>query len=413
MSGDERNGDAAPLPLPPKEEPEALELRGAPRPVARFRKGMIVAITAAVSAGVIAVTWVALEPAGLKIAAGGKDEGEPLRKGSPDALANAPATYGDVPRLGPPLPGDLGRPILDHARGAGTPPLMATEAPAPGADAARASAEAERQRHLAEIEAARRSPVGVQLANRASGSESAASAAAPPATAEAPAANAAAAPVPSAQQHKIDFAKSASGARDGHALEGSPSAWTLSAGTIIPASLITGLDSDLPGAVFAQVTENVRDSATGRTILVPQGARLVGSYDSVVAYGQKRALVVWQRIIFPDGSSIQLDNTPATDRAGYAGLEDRVDFHTWRLLKGVGLSTLLGVGTQVGLGSSESDLVRAIRESAQQNGARAGEQITVKNLEVQPTLRVRPGVRVLAVIQKDLVLRPWKGVVGG
>jgi type IV secretion system protein VirB10 len=129
----------------------------------------------------------------------------------------------------------------------------------------------------------------------------------------------------------------------------------------------------------------------------------------VVAYGQLRALLVWTRIVLPDGSSVRLDNMPATDTSGYAGLEDRVDSHTWQLLKGVALSTLLGVGTQLSLGSSESDLVRAIRESAQQNAAHAGDQITSRNLDVQPTIKVRPGWPVRVIVNKDLVLQPWRG----
>jgi type IV secretion system protein VirB10 len=183
----------------------------------------------------------------------------------------------------------------------------------------------------------------------------------------------------------------------------------LSAGTVIPASLITGLTSDLPGMVLAQVTENVSDSATGRTVLIPQGSRLIGSYDNVVAFGQSRALLVWQRIILPDGTSISLDNMPATDLSGYVGVKDRVDFHTWRLLKGIALSTLLGVGSELSLGSAESDLVRAVRESTQQNASRAGDRITARNLDVQPTLTVRPGWPVRGVVHKDLVLRPWRG----
>src|SRR3546814_3969092 len=110
----------------------------------------------------------------------------------------------------------------------------------------------------------------------------------------------------------------------------------------------------------------VYDSVTGRSLLIPQGARLIGSYDSVVAFGQSRALVVWQRIILPDGSSIRIDNVPATDTQGYVGLSDKIDRHTWQLLKGVALSTLLGVGTELGWGDGESELVRAIRESTQQ-----------------------------------------------
>lgn len=180
------------------------------------------------------------------------------------------------------------------------------------------------------------------------------------------------------------------------------------AGSVIAASLITGLNSDLPGLVTAQVTENVYDTVTGRTLLIPQGSRLVGSYDSVVAFGQSRALLVWQRIILPDGSSIQIDNLPATDAAGYAGLEDRVDYHTWRLLKGVALSTLLGVGTELTL-DDESDLVRAVRESSQQSASQAGQQIVTKNLNIQPTVTVRPGWPLRVIVHSDLTLRPWAG----
>jgi type IV secretion system protein VirB10 len=181
------------------------------------------------------------------------------------------------------------------------------------------------------------------------------------------------------------------------------------AGTVIAASLITGLNSDLPGLVTAQVTENVHDSVTGRALLIPQGSRLMGSYDSVVVFGQSRALVVWQRIILPDGSSIRIDNVPATDTQGYAGLADRIDRHTWQLLKGVALSTLLGVGTELGWGNSESDLVRAVRDSAPQGGARAGDQIVARGLDVQPTLKVRPGWPLRIVVHKDIVLPgPWQ-----
>ncbi|RXR28538.1 TrbI/VirB10 family protein [Sphingobium fluviale] len=193
-----------------------------------------------------------------------------------------------------------------------------------------------------------------------------------------------------------------------HAVKPPPSPYTLMAGSVIVASLITGINSDLPGLVTAQVTENAYDSATGRILLVPQGARLIGSYDSVVAFGQRRALIVWQRIILPDGSSLRIDNVPATDAAGYAGLADKVDFHTWALLKGVALATLLGVGTELTV-TGESDLVQAIRESTQQNVARAGDQITRANLDIQPTIRIRPGAPVRLVVHKDLVLAPWNG----
>ena len=161
--------------------------------------------------------------------------------------------------------------------------------------------------------------------------------------------------------------------------------------------------------VLAQVTENVRDSATGRAILVPQGARLIGKYDSAVAFGQRRALLIWSRIVFPDGSSIELDHMPATDASGYSGITDGVDSHSWQLLKGIAMSTLLGVGTQLSIGGSGSDLVRALRESTQENAAHAGDQITSRNLEIQPTIVVRPGWPVRALVNKDLVLEPWRG----
>ncbi|EKF16990.1 conjugation TrbI family protein [Nitratireductor pacificus pht-3B] len=120
-------------------------------------------------------------------------------------------------------------------------------------------------------------------------------------------------------------------------------------------------------------------------------------------------MTIWQRILLPDGSSIKIDNLPATDTAGYAGLEDKVDFHTWRLIKGIALATLLGVGTELSLGQDESDLVRAIRESTQQNVNRAGQRITEKNLNIQPTITVRPGWPLRVIVHKDVLLRPFRG----
>jgi type IV secretion system protein VirB10 len=397
--------DQTPIP-PPKEDPEALVLRGRPRPAVRFRRGLIVGTTGAVAAALVTLSWLALQPPSFRKAATAVGSVESASKSGADALANVPSNYGDVPRLGPPLPGDLGRPILEHQRSLKEP--GPAETMAAEAEQARAAADAERQRLAVAKQAARTSPVLVQLAGGASASPAELperAQAEAPAGQGAPASNA-----PAAQQRKIGFARSSSdGDINPRELSAAPSPWTLSAGTLIPASLLTGLNSDLPGTVLAQVTENVRDSATGRTILIPQGARLIGSYDSVVAYGQRRALVVWTRIVLPDGSSVRLDNMPATDSSGYAGLADKVDSHTWALLKGIALSTLLGVGTQLSLGSSESDLVRAIRESTQQNAAHAGDRITSRNLDVQPTIKVRPGWPVRVLVNKDLAVQPWRG----
>jgi type IV secretory pathway VirB10-like protein len=395
--------------VPPKADPETLVLRGSPGRVVRFRRGAVIALAALGSTAIVGTAWVALKPAAFRVVAGGDDRSDAGAKAPTDALADAPKSYGDVPQLGPPLPGDLGRPILEHQRAIGA------IIPPAGPNQAAQAAEAERQRLEAERKAARESGVMVQV----SGARASAAGGAPVSVAASPAtATTEANPRialdperdPGGQQRKADFLAGKDGGGDvnPHALEAAPSPWTLSAGSVIAASLITGLNSDLPGLVTAQVTQNAYDSVTGRTLLIPQGARLIGSYDSVVAFGQKRALLVWQRIILPDGSSVRIDNVPATDMAGFAGLSDKVDMHTWQLLKGVALSTLLGVGTELSFGSSESDLVRAIRESAQQSGTRAGDQMVTRNLNIQPTLRVRPGWSLRVVVHKDIVLRPWR-----
>lgn len=127
----------------------------------------------------------------------------------------------------------------------------------------------------------------------------------------------------------------------------------------------------------------------------------------MVAFGQSRALVVWQRIVFPDGSSIDI-NAPASDPSGYTGLSDKVDYHTWTLLKGVVLSTMLGVGAELQF-SGNGDIVNALRQSAEQNVSRAGDQLTSRNLSIQPTITVRPGAAVRLLVDQDLVLKPWKG----
>lgn len=391
----------------PKEDPETLVLRGRPRPVIRFRRGLIITLSATATVALVGLAWVALEPPSFRLA-GQADVPELASKAAADGIADAPASYADVPQLGPPLPGDLGGPILkqQHKLGRGA---------AGEGDAIVAEAGADRQRQaeqrLAEqAEAARSSAVLVRLASSAPATHEQRSIRSAEIPVAEPASGASAAPPTGAgQQRKIDFAGSPSGDTNPHPLQSPPSPWTLTAGTVIPASLITGLNSDLPGIVLAQVTEQVRDSATGTAVLVPQGSRLIGSYDSMVAFGQKRALIVWQRIVFPDGSSVRLDNVPAADLAGYAGLEDKVDFHEWRLLKGIALSTLLGVGSELGIGGDDGDLVRALRESAQTNGARAGEAIVSRNLDVQPTLTVRPGWPVRAILHKDVVLKPWRG----
>lgn len=406
-----------------KANPEALVLRANPRRVVRFKRGVIIGGAAAGSLAIAGIAWMALGPKTLhRIAA---DEKAITDRRTPvDAVANLPGNYGEVapgiPVLGPPLPGDLGRPILERQRelaegGA----IMPTDPAAPPAmTPEEQAAEAERQRIAAQAHQAREAGVMVQSSGRAAAAVVTSGAAATASTPEAADDTVQAGRLAldperdqNAQQRKLDFVgQSASGGiYNAHVLQTPASPHQVMAGSVIAASLITGLNSDLPGMVIAQVTEPVFDTVTGRTMLIPQGSRLIGSYDSVVAFGQSRALLVWQRIILPDGSSIQIDNLPATDAAGYAGLSDKVDFHTWRLLKGAALSTLLGVGTELSFGNDEGDLVRAIRQSTQQSASQAGQQIVAKNLNTQPTITVRPGWPLRIVVHKDIVLRPWGG----
>jgi type IV secretory pathway VirB10-like protein len=383
-----------------KLDPAALALRVRPRRAVRFRREVIVALAAATSLGVAAVAWFALQPASFRFAAAPEEAPKQAAR-TPEVLAGAPGSYDEVPKLGPRLPGDLGGPILKRRReqevasGLDTLPAGDREAAAQRAAEARAS----------EVAAARQS--GVMMSIGAARRQA-------PQGEGGKAGDIGAADTPGAA-----FAGSGPGlailAAEGdpqdvspHRIRAAASPWILSSGSVIAASLVTGLDSDTPGLVVAQVSQNAYDSITGRTLLVPQGARLVGRYDRVLAFGQSRALVVWQRLVFPDGASIRIDNLPASDAAGYAGLADKVDYHSWSLLKGIGLSTLLGVGTELGFGDGESELVRAFREAAQQSGARAGDRIAEKNLDIPPTIRVRPGWPLRVVVHKDLVLKPWR-----
>lgn len=404
--------EVSPVP-PPKVDPETMVLRGIPARVVRFRRGAIIALAALGSAGIAGTAWVAFKPFSSRTAVENEARADVAARPPAEVLAGAPKSYGDVPQLGPPLPGDLGRPFLRHTRAM---TAVMPDAPEEAVQRTGQTTEVDRQRRDAERKAVLESSVMMKLSGSTSqntlrsevGTNIPGIALARDATNGGVASDAV--DDPNRQQRKLDFIDQRDPRDDinPHALTPAASPWILTAGSVIAASLITGLNSDLPGLVTAQVTENAYDSVTGRTLLIPQGSRLVGGYDSVVAFGQSRALVVWQRIILPDGSSIRIDNVPATDMAGYAGLADKVDLHGWQLLKGVALSTLLGVGTELSFDSRESDLVRAIRESAQQSGGRAGDQIVMKNLGVQPTLRVRPGWPLRVVVHKDIILRPWR-----
>ena len=184
------------------------------------------------------------------------------------------------------------------------------------------------------------------------------------------------------------------------------SPYTVMAGTLIPATLVTGINSDLPGQVIGQVTENVHDTVSGRYLLIPQGSKLIGTYDARQSYGDKRAFVTWSRLIFPNGNSVSLANMSSVDAGGYAGLRDDVDNHTGSIVKAGILSSVLGVGTE--LATDDDDrIVRALQNSGQSTVNIAGQRMVDRSLKVEPTITIRPGWRFSVMVSEDLILKPY------
>ena len=383
--------EAAPTPE------EAVKLRGDPPRVMRLSRKAIGIASACGFALVGGALIYALQPAS-------QAEREELLNtegaARPDALADAPRDYGDVPKLGPPLPGDLGAPILAaQQRGdvAELPPIGAAPPSGPAPTPAQTAAEAERQRLLQERSAARESRLffggSAGAAAVGDGSEVADAGSGPPV------------PQLAAEAQRPAFADRPVERRTVSASRIEPPAGThvLQAGSIIPAALITGIRSDLPGQVTAQVTEPVYDSVTGRILLIPQGARLIGDYNADVSFGQRRVQLAWNRLILPDGRSIVLERQPGGDPSGFAGLQDGVDFHWGGVLRAALVSTLLGVGGELGAGNDDN-LTRALRRGSQDSIGRAGEQVVSRELDVRPTLTIRPGFPVRVLVTRDLIL---------
>jgi len=310
-----------------------------------------------------------------------------------DGLATLPKDYAGIarnlPPLGPPSPNDPGRPI-------GT-----AEAPI-GLDA-------EQQRVNQETEAARTSKVFASAT-----APSAPAHAASQETTTKTASSSDEAFTQNGQDSKLLFVNAPVDRRTTapDRLSRPPSPFVIQAGTIIPAALLTGIRSDLPGQITAQVTENIFDTPTGRAKLVPQGARLIGIYDSQVAFGQSRVLLVWTRLIMPNGRSIVLERQQGADAGGFAGLEDEVDNHWTELFKAALLSTILGVGAELGSGAdtgSNTDIIQALRLSTANSLNQTGQQVVRRNLNIQPTLTIRPGFPVRVIVNRDLVLEPYRG----
>jgi type IV secretory pathway VirB10-like protein len=326
-----------------------------------------------------------------------------------DGLTVLPRDYAGMsrqaPPLGPALPGDLGRPILNaqNARSAGVPAI-----------------DGEQQRLGQENEAARLSRLFASTSIReltpsiAQAASVGTSSTVPNQTSQPAQPPADDAFVQNGQDRKLAFVNATVDRRitSPDRVAAPASSYVLQAGNVIPASMITGIRSDLPGQITAQVTENVYDSPTGRFLLIPQGTRLIGIYDSQVAFGQSRVLLVWTRLIMPNGRSIVLERQSGADAAGYAGLEDEVDNHWGTLFKAALLSTLLGVGSELGAGAdtgNNAGLIQALRLGTGESLNQTGQKVVQRNLNSQPTLTVRPGFPVRVIVNRDLVLEPYNG----
>ena len=187
------------------------------------------------------------------------------------------------------------------------------------------------------------------------------------------------------------------------------SPFELKRGSVIPATLITGINSDLPGRITAQVSQHVYDSATGHRLLIPQGTRLLGRYDSKVSFGQSRVLVIWTDLVFPNGSTLQISGMAGVDAQGYGGFTDQVNNHYLRTFGSAILIALIGAGTEMAIPRDrnsfgfENSAESAARRSFVETFGRMAERTVSRNMDVQPTLEIRPGYRFNILVDQDMV----------
>ncbi|MEJ6394567.1 TrbI/VirB10 family protein [Gymnodinialimonas sp. 2305UL16-5] len=389
---------------PHTEQDIAKELRLRPDPprVMRLSRKAITVLAVAGGLGIGAILIVALQ--GPDPDDGPSELFSTERVQEAEGLLGLPRDYASIPQLGPPLPGELGRPVLSAQRRGAPVPVMPTTGPA---------VDPEEQLRLQEAEAARLATLFADA--RTSGTRATQPRQAP---AVAPGsglqglfpASARQARQPDTTERQEAFLDREVDRRTTAAdrLQSPPSPHVLQAGSVIEAALLTGLRSDLPGQITAQVTANVYDSPTGQFLLIPQGARLLGEYDSRVETGQRRVLLAWTRLILPDGRSIVLERQPGTDQAGYAGLEDGVDNHWGQLFRAAGLASILNIGLETGEDGGD-EIAEAIRDGAQDTIGRAGEAIVQRQLQIPPTLTIRPGFPVRVMVTRDLILEPQGG----
>lgn len=190
------------------------------------------------------------------------------------------------------------------------------------------------------------------------------------------------------------------------------SPFELKRGSMIPATLITGINSDLPGRITGQVRQNVYDSATGHRLLIPQGTKLFGRYDSEVSQGQERVLVVWTDIIFPNGATLQIGGMAGVDTRGYGGFKDKVDTHFWRIWGNALLVAAIGTGVDMALPQSnrnafgvsqQDDPTDAARRNFAETFGRVADRTIDRNMDIQPTLEIRPGYNFNILVDQDIV----------
>ncbi|MFT8886338.1 MAG: TrbI/VirB10 family protein [Acetobacter papayae] len=308
---------------------------------------------------------------------------------SADGLDALPKDYTGVPKLGQPLPGDLGKPILKAQQ-------EGRAGPVSGMGDRRAEQE---------VEAAIASKLFVQTQD--AGRQDSASAPPLPSTGNN-------APTALASTNDRQAANRAFLAGQPDRVTVSPdrlalpvSPYVIQAGTVIAGALNSKVSSDLPGQLIGHVTQNVYDSPTGRYLLVPQGSTLFGTYNSSVSFGQQRTQVIWTRLIRPDGESIVLDRIPGADAIGQTGLKDLVDQHWGQLFRAALVTTMLSVGSEAGTSWGENNLLQAIRSGASNGFSMVGNRLIDRSMDIQPTLTDRPGLPFTLIVNRDLVLKPW------
>lgn len=400
---------------PAKESPEALAIRAKPQPVTRLSRKAIIGLLGGSAIVILGGTLWALRPMDRKPSPDELYSTE--HHAVADGVSRLPRDYSAVanatgaPKLGPPLPGDLGLPIVT-AQAGGRVAAGATPAMGLAASGAAAVSDPVREQRLKAAQDAISSPL-FSVSDR---SRSAPATAAEVADGGSPVVVPAVAETPessgSAPSPHEAFASAASDQQtvSAHRLEAPASPYSVLAGTVISAALVTGLNSDLPGQVIATVTEPAYDTVTGRTLLIPQGSKLLGAYDSQTAFGDSRALVVWTRLILPNGRSIILDRLSGVDAQGFAGVADVVDHHWGRMIGGAAVSSLLGVGAELTTPSTnggDGQIVIATRNGVQDTVNQVGQELTRRNLDIKPTIKVRPGFPVRVLVSRDLVLEPY------